>query len=310
MPRSQRCTFIAVLKRIVLLAAAIAGLACSRPATTLDARLNARLNARLTDELDRLDASLSVLEKMALPDELKSVPKAHRQAIVRARSATSRDVRLYRIRAAYVGVEMLAFLNEQKKAGESLDELRALWNQRKPDFDAKPAVRGSLLQRALAEAAGNRAEKLFIASLPYAISTDAFTGLYYFAEAEGNLRFRKFVESLPGENAEKPPNAGAVRATLEALEAKTLQAFERDRSGRSSIAVSARLKEAREQLEQNFVDGAALTLIESRMLLDQQPADEGVPAQLLALRQQGTVASAKPVRPASVTVTLVRWPYT
>jgi hypothetical protein len=291
-----------VLKRFILIAIAITILSCSRPAKTLD--------ARLTSELDRLDASLGALEKISLPDELKSVPKAHRQAVARARAATSTDLRLYRIRAAYIGVEMLAFLNEQKKAGESIEALRALWNQRKPDFDAKPAVRGSLLQRALAEAAGNRAEKLFTASLPYAISTDAFTGLYYFAEAEGNLRFRRFVESLPGDSSEKPANASAVREALEGLESKTLQTFERDRSGRSTIAVSARLKESREQLEQNFVDGAALTLVEARMLLDRRNADAGVPAQLQALTQQGAVASAKPVRPASVTVTLVRWPYT
>lgn len=291
-----------MLKRNVFLALAIGVLACSRPVKTLD--------VRLAEELDRLDASLGVLEKMALPDELKSVPKAHRQAVAKARAATTTDLRLYRIRAAYIGVEMLAFLNEQKKAGESIEALRALWNQRKPEFDAKPAAGGSLLQRALAEAAGNRAEKMFNASLPYALSTDAFTGLYYFAEAEGNLRFRKFVESLPGEGAGRQANAGSVRAALEGLEAKMLQAFERDRSGRSTIAVSARSKEARELLEQNFVDGAALMLVESRMLLDRQTADETVPAQLQALTQQGAVASAKAVRPASVTVTLVRWPYT
>jgi len=291
-----------VLKRFVLITIAIAILSCSKPAKTLD--------VRLAEELDRLDASLQALEKMPLPDELKSVPKAHRQAVARARATTATDLRLYRIRAAYIGVEMLAFLNEQKKAGESMAAFRALWNQRKADFDAKPAGRGSLLERALAEAAGNRAEKLFTASLPYAESTDAFTGLYYFAEAEGNLRFRRFVESLPNEGEGKHPDAGAVRAGLEGLEAKTLQKFEGDRSGRTTIAVSARSKEARELLEQNFVDGAALTLIESRMLLERQTADEGVPAALLALTRQGAVASAKPVRPASVTVTLVRWPYT
>ena len=291
-----------MLKRIGILAIAIGVLACGRPVKTLD--------VRLAEELDRLDASLGQLEKMPLPDELKGVPKAHRQAVAKARAATSTDLRLYRIRGAYVGVEMLAFLNEQKKAGESIEALRALWNQRKPELDAKPSVRGPLLQRALAEAAGNRAEKLFNASLPYALSTDAFTGLYYFAEAEGNLRFRKFVESLPDGGEDQRPNAGAVRAALEGLEAKTLQTFEGDRSGRSTISVSARSKEARELLEQNFVDGAALTLVESRMLLDRQTADETVPAQLQALARQGAVASAQPVRPASVTVTLVRWPYT
>lgn len=268
------------------------------------------IDARLSKEIDRLDAALKSVEKSPLPEELKSVPKAHRQALLHARAATSPDERLYRLRAAFVGIEMLVFLGEQPKAAQSMDALRGLWNERRASFEARHVAHGPLLQRALAEAAGNRAARLFHASLPYAVSTRPFTGLYYFAEAEGNRRFRDFVASLPGDDAAERPSAGRVRAELQALETETLAAFDRERSGRTTISVSAHLKEARELLEQDLVDGAALTLVESRLLLERKKANDNVPALLAAMTRTGKVAAAAPIRPESVTVTLVRWPYT
>jgi hypothetical protein len=75
------------------------------------------------------------------------------------------------------------------------------------------------------------------------------------------------------------------------------------------IPVSAKLKESRELLDRKYVSGAALSLLEARSRFEKS-ADDKVPASLDALAAERAPAPAKKVLPASVTVTLVRWPYT
>jgi hypothetical protein len=269
------------------------------------------LDARLDRELDRLDTSLKKIETSNLPEELAGLPKGHRARIESARAATTPELRLYRTRDAFIGVELLTILREQKRAGEDFETLRALTISQKARFESPASeIRGPLLVRALAQSAQNHAQKLDRASLPYGKSASPFSGLFYFAEAEGNLRFRDFLATLPGDATKDHPQKDALRTELEALERDTLTKFKGDRSGRTTIRASARLKEARELYERNFLDGAALALVESRSYLDAGSADVPIPTALTALAERRAPARRTEPQVAQVTVTLVRWPYT
>lgn len=267
------------MKKLLLLVLILA--ACSR--SGIDGTLNA--------ELDRLDAALKGLK----PSKLA---QAHAESIAKARAATTTDLKLYRMRDAWVGVETLAFL-----AKHSEGDFTALWSERGPEILKKPAPHGSPMQRALIEAAANRAEKFYRASLPYGRSSGPGDGLYYLGEADANARFGAWVASLPGDGA---PRTFALEAPTAALERDMLAAFAGDPSGKSTIPVSTRLKESRELHEQKLDHGAALMLAEARMRLD-RTQDDGVPAMLTAMEGAAAAVGRKP---SSVTITLVRWPYT
>lgn len=266
----------------------------------------------MAEELTRVDASLKAAESGKLPAEMADMPKLYREELEKARAAQTPELRLYRLRNAAVGADLLTFfIGHQDAAGKDLAPLTKLWNERRAEFD-RPAItaRGPLLQRALAESARNRADRLFQASLPYAKVSSPFAGVYYLAEAEGNRRFAEFVASLPGKQRDPSPSVARVEAALQALEGETLVAFGSDPTAPKMIPVSAKLKEAREQLAHCFVDGAALSLLEARMRFS-RGADDKIPASLAALAaEQQPLVAAKKVPPASVTVTLVRWPYT
>jgi hypothetical protein len=280
------------VKRVLLLALLIA--ACSRSDTpSLDAKLNA--------ELDRLDASLK-----AMP--ASSLAKAHAASIASARAAKTTDLRLYRMRDAWIGVHTLTFLRAHPAANKDLAAMTALWNERGPTIAKKPAVHGSVMQRALIEAAANRAGRFYRASLPYGKSSGAGDGLYYLAEADANARFADWVASLPGEDVDT--QAYALEEPMHALESDMLKAFAADPSGKTTIAVSTRLKESRELHDQRLEDGAALMLVEARMRLD-RANDETLPALFYNLGRGVTPrAQVAQKKPSSVKVTLVRWPYT
>jgi len=266
---------------------------------------------RVATELERVEASLQAAEQAKLPAEMQDMPKAYRAELAKARAARSPELRLYRLRDAAVGADLLTFfIGHREAAGKELAPLTKLWNERRAAFDGPVAsVRGPLLQRALAESSRNRADKLFRASLPYAKVSSPFAGVYYLAEAEGNRRFAEFVASLPGRQREPSPRVDRVEAAVQALEGETLVVFGSDPTAPKMIPVSAKLKEAREQLAHGFVDGAALSLLEARMRFS-RAADDALPASLAALAAQRQPLQAKKVLPASVTVTLVRWPYT
>ncbi len=132
---------------------------------------------------------------------------------------------------------------------------------------------------------------------------------------------------------------------LESLERDTLAFFGGDVTNQAVVPVSVRLKEARELLDAGRLDGATLLLVEARAALSRRGGPRGTyPAQTApragsiaavlqawaddepapmndALRQEvvpyfgshfapGSPAAQQPSRVASVTVTLVRWPYT
>jgi hypothetical protein len=270
------------------------------------------VETRVAEELTRVDAALKAAESAKLPAEMADMPKLYRADLDKARAAQTPELRLYRLRNAAIGADLLTFfIGHQDAAGKDLAPLTKLWKERRAEFD-RPAItaRGPVLQRALAESSRNRADRLFQASLPYAKVSSPFAGVYYLAEAEGNRRFAEFVASLPGKQRDPSPSVARVEAALQALEGETLVAFGTDPTAPKMIPVSAKLKEAREQLAHGFVDGAALSLLEARMRFS-RGADDKLPASLIALAaEQQPLVAAKKVAPASVTVTLVRWPYT
>lgn len=269
------------------------------------------LDTRERQELDRLDVALKKIETSPMPAELADLPKGHRARLESARAATTPEERLYKMRDAFIGIELLTVLREQKRAGEDLQALRALWSSQRARFrSGAPEVRGSLMIRALAQSAQNRAEKLYRASLPYGETSSPFSGLFYFAEAEGNLRFRDFLSTLPAAATDNHAQNDALRAELELLEHETLTKFQGDPSGRTTIRASARLKEARELYERHFLDGAALALAESRSYLHAEAAGGSIPDAVAALATRTAPAQRAASRVAQVTVTLVRWPYT
>lgn len=278
------------MKKLALLALLLA--ACSRSETpSLDAALNG--------ELARLDATLKTMKP-------SNLAKAHGAAIAKARAAKTADVRLYRMRDAWVGVQTLAFLKEHNDANADMAKMEALWKERGPAIAKKPAPHGSRLQRALIEASANRARKLYRASLPYGKADGPGSGLYYLAEADANARFGEWVASLPGDD--QAARSYALDEPMKVLENDMLKAFAADPSGKTTIAVSTRFKESRELHDQQLDDGAALMLLEARMRLD-RTTDELLPAQLAKMPAgHAQVAAAK--KPSSVKITLVRWPYT
>jgi hypothetical protein len=305
----------------------------------------ARTETLVNREIARVSATITTLERAAIHPELKEVPKVLRDQLGRAQTARTPALRLYRLRHPYVGAETLSFIEQNRPAAEDLARFEALWNRHRASFASQSAVKGqSVLHRALAQAAQNRAEKLFKASLPYAKASGAFSGIYYLAEAEANLRYRAFVESLPDtSSAENPPRREELESALQGLERETLTFFEKDPVGRSAIQTSALMKEAREQLDHNLLDAATLTILEARMELSRRQATPGPVAAAATKKEKQSIpamfeasanerkdetgrviradviplygklyqhAATARVAPASVTVTLVRWPYT
>src|SRR5262249_38266382 len=158
----------------------------------------------------------------------------------------------------------LAFVAAHGEVGADLERLRALWTQvGKRPAATPPARSGPLLLVALAEAAHDQGEKLYLAALPYGKAAGPGAGLYYLGQAEGQRRFGDFAAQLAGElpQREPPPARSALGAALAALESESLVAFDRNPGGGDLIATSASLKEARELFEAGADEGATLALL-------------------------------------------------
>jgi hypothetical protein len=317
--------------------------ACSaeRKVSTAEATRNSE--ALVTAEIARLDGELKRLEEATLPSGFEPLVKQLRVLLERSRASDSAELRLYRLRDPFAGIEALRFMTANSGAMNDLVIFEKVWQENRKAFDEVAPVRGGTLQRALHQAAANRAQVLARASLPYGRSSGPADGLYYFGEAEGNRRFAAFVASLDWPADGNAPGKPAIAAALDDLERDTLTAFDRDPSGKTTIPTSARLKEARELLARGWTDGATLTLLEARLELSRRAASPapakatgvakpsgggGIAALLRAMARDSnaadavkadviplfntlyTVTAAKPVPIAPVVVTLVRWPYT
>lgn len=301
-------------------------------------------DAAVAVEIARLERVLASLQSAGIPEDTKPLIEAHRGALDRVKQATPYEYRLYRLRDAFVGIETLAFLAEQKKAGASVEAFEQLWREYLQTHARAAAVaRGTLLERGLIESATTRSERLAAASLPYAKASAPWSGVYYLGEANANRRFAAFVRSAAGDSENEPgAHADRIAAMLDDLEGETLRVFGGDVTNQGLVAVSVRIKEARELLDAKRADGAALMTAEARVALlrrggkvgTYRPVEVTAPASLTAMleawaaSEQAPLADAirsdalpyvrsmllPPVRgakkPSAVTVTLVRWPYT
>lgn len=240
------------------------------------------LEESVESEIARLEKELAGIRPDSLPPQFQEALGSARNQIANARSAKSPLLRLYRLRDAFITTESLAFIAANRRASENLGSFERLWNGKRSAFDPRPDREGgSLLQRALTQGAANRGEKLFRASLPYAKVDSPLSGLYYVSEAEGNRKFREWVEALAApDESSKAPSERDLSAALNALDTETLALFEQDPVSRNPIPVSAKLKEAREMLESGRLEGATLALIESRLGLTRR---QGIPAAVPAL---------------------------
>lgn len=279
-------------------------------AAAVGAEAEAAGRGPLETELARLSQALDNAVAAPLPEALAGQVEPQRQALTAARESASPALLLHRLSEAAVGVETLAFVAAHPRIGD-LAAFEALWREREPRF-AAAAPRPPLppLAVALADAAENRAQKLYRASLPYARATQPLFGLYYLAQAEGELAYRDLVVRLAAElggEAAPPPERARVEAALVALDAETLDAFAADPGGRGMVPVSARLKEARELLDGGRLEAAALTLLDARLALGRQtaaaradaaPAGDAAHAAPGAVAQPAREAAADPLPPA------------
>ena len=257
------------MRRTIALVALIALTTC---------RTREDLNARLNAETARLEATLRAIDRTKLPEDVAGLAKGYQESFARIRATKSPMLRLYRMRDTFIGIENLAFFAAYRKAGDDLPTLKNLVATRRPAYYAKrePAS-GPLLYRALIEQATNRGRVLYNASAPYGkISDPMWGGLYYLGDAEGNLKFRDFVASLPKDVArDDEPRADHQRmiAAANDLEKETLAFFEKNPGAGGAISPSAKLKEARELLNANLDEGATLALVETKLALVRRKAE-------------------------------------
>ncbi|MGK2858818.1 MAG: hypothetical protein ACSLFQ_16595 [Thermoanaerobaculia bacterium] len=342
---SKRTSFSRVLRTAGTLAVALlAGCKAEAPVPPVS------IASAVTAEHARLEAVFKGIEPASIPEFAKGIVEQNTTLLERVSSATSPALKLYRLRDATIGVETLGFLVAHRAEGADLAKFQLLWEKEGASFAIdSPRTGGPLVERALAQAARNRAMKLYRASLPYGKASGVESGLYYLGEATSNLRFAKFVESLPVDTTvtEPTPPAGAIEAAVAKLDEEMVAAFELDRSRNETVYASSLLKEARELQDQKLYDGASLLLLEARLALSRATKKAETPdlpmpefpasandASLTSLfasvgRQRGAEIATHVVsdvlpfhaslydavevaarRSARVTVTLVRWPYT
>src|SRR6185503_8582789 len=171
---------------------------------------------RIANETVRLEKQLVSIDRTKLPEDVAGLLNGYRDSFARIRNTKSAPLRLYRLRDTFIGIEGLAYFAAHRDAANSVESLNALVASRRAAYDAKPEPHAApVLYRALFEQAVNRAGVLYRASAPYGkISDEVWGGLYYLGEAEGNLKFRDFVASLPADVAPKhEPHADPARLT-------------------------------------------------------------------------------------------------
>lgn len=234
---------------------------------------SADVDARVMQEVDRLAAIQAKLAAGGVPDIVKQSVAANGEALDRVRKAASPHLRLYRLRDAFIGIEAVSFVAEQKDSAKSVDTFIALWNARPTQPIAAPPE-APLLHAALVEQASNKAEKLYRASLPYGKADGPFSGVYYLGEAHATAAFGRFVASLGARDAEEPPQAAALDQAINALETDMLRVFDKAPTAPSMIGCSVRLKEARELFDRGSLAGATLLLLEARLSYGRNTAPE------------------------------------
>jgi hypothetical protein len=321
-----------MLARVITIALIAGTLALAAVATHED---------RIATEIERLDAQLDAAEKAATSDDAKGQVASLRELLARARRAKDPAYALYRLRDAFVGIETLTFVNGNAAASQSLPAFQKLWaaHSSKPK---EPAPTGTLVQLALIESAATRAERLYDASLPYAKADSPASGVYYLGESQSNRKFGAFVRKIAATSSEQAPSREQVAAAVDAVEREMLSIFGADITNQKLIAVSVRIKEARELLAANRVRGAMLLALESRIALlrrgglpgkhqaapavnaasvdallrawaddEELPMKETLRADVAPFFQSMYAQAPPPKKDAAqVKVTLVRWPYT
>lgn len=333
--------------RVLILAVLIPAAISCVPVCCSRAESRATLSvseASLQAEVARLDASLVRARAAKLPQDLAPVIEAGAKALDKARQAATTEARLYRLRDASVEIDSLSFLAEHQSQVRSVADVQAIADAQ-PKNPAVTTGR-TLLERALAQQTRNKAARVGAAAVPFAKVSAPADGLYYLAEARANERFQHVLQQPQSvdQAPERVPSHDALVAALESLDDLTLKNFGDAPTEGRMIPVSARLKEARELLDQHLDEAAALTLCEARLILSRQtatpaqaktPAPKLPPANDSMQRMLGGLAAespeyagfiardvrpfydslyqpvvAKRTEPAAVTVTLLRWPYT
>jgi hypothetical protein len=301
-------------------------------------------------EIARLEAAADGIDRGSLPEPLTVQLDAHREALGAVRPLRSPELRLYELAGPFAGIETAAFFSRHREAGESLGALERLWTSLGPRFAGLPAATDGSLRGALLDTAATRAARLYQASLQYGRISSPASGLYYLAEAEGHRRLAELLAGMPAARRGEPaPGGPALAAAADELEADARAALAGDPVRHDLIPVNVRLDEAREMIEAERPAGAALQLLEARLQLGRlagppaapapEPAPgppEGAPGSLAALLHAMAEAApdgerARIAREAllplyasmladrpvgttdahrTVTLTLVRWPYT
>ena len=237
----------------------------------------ARAADPIAAEIARLETLAAAIEPAALHEEMRDMVDPARDRIKAAKNTRDPLLQLYRLRDAHVLTEILSWVATHRADYARLENFTALWEREKSRFErTRPSTIPHAVQNALSEAARNRAEKLFRASLPYAKVSSPFSGVYYLGEASANLSFAKFVESLrpmTDESRIRRATLPALASAAEQLETETLAFFANDPTARTAIPTSAKLKEARELITAGAIDGATLTLLETRLELARRQND-------------------------------------
>jgi hypothetical protein len=236
-------------------------------------------------ELARLEASAAQLAERT-PQGLSDALGRAREGLAAVRAARDPRLALYRLREPLVTLETVAYVVGHGDAAADLPRLEAAWKGEGGAAAPAPPATGSRLHLALWQAAANKAEKLHAAAMPYGRAAGPSAGLYYLGEAVAHRRFRDLVAraappASPDATAEPAVDAAALEGALVELEEATVAAFARDPAAPTMVAVSARLKEARELFEAKALAGAALTTLEARLALSRRLADPaafGAPA--------------------------------
>lgn len=335
------------MNRITLLCLVALGIAGCRAPAEAPPSLAEQLEAPIAE----LDAKLAALREADLPEPLAGMVGSQDQALVRVRQTGDPLLRLYRLRESWVDIHSLDYMAQNRDATSSQESFKALWDESASDIVAVAEQGGSSssrLQRALVEAADNKASVLREASLAYARITSPESGLYYLAEARGYDRFADMVGSLEMKEprGEHPPlSESAIARGFDEVDRQALEIFEENPTSGAAIPISALLKEGRALLDRGELYGAALALTESRMLTAMHRGETGAPAGpaavtgrdpdsiealLISMADEdeqrraainsavlpfyqtlrGNPARAAARKDSAVVVTLVRWPYT
>jgi hypothetical protein len=235
--------------------AAVSGASRDRLAAALDAELG-----RLADLLARLPRA----------PQMASTFEECRAGLERARTARAPELKLYRLRTPFVAIETLAYVAVHGAQGSDLERLTAHWQSVGQQLSAvEPPRPGPLLLVALADAAHNKAGKLYRASLPYGKATGPGEGLYYLAQGEALRAFGDFAAALAAQLPERdaPPETPALDAALGGLRSEALAVFDKAPGGFDLVPVSTGLKEAGELLQAGRNEATALALLDARFAL-------------------------------------------